>query len=78
VWVIATVRVLGLTAGGVGGVVAAARRLVAYLQGGSAGPEPGGEAAGLAGYYDTTRDGGPGVAGWARRVWSRVRSWRGC
>src|SRR6266536_2505198 len=65
--VIATIRVLGLTASGVGAVVAAARRLVEYLQGTAAQPARA-PATGLSGYYDASAAGvsSPGVGGWAR------------
>jgi conjugative relaxase-like TrwC/TraI family protein len=63
--VIATIRVLGLTASGVGAVIAAARRLVDYLQGAPQ-PEQEPEQAGLSGYYDAAEGSSPEVGGRAR------------
>jgi conjugative relaxase-like TrwC/TraI family protein len=67
--VIATIRVLGLTPAGAGAVVAAARRLVDYLQGTTPQPEAEPEPApGLSGYYDRSGTAGrsPGAEGRSR------------
>ncbi len=67
--VIATMRVLGLSAADRGAVVAAVRRLVAYLQG-PPDPAPASDGDGLAGYYSRSahpkQRASAGVAGWAR------------
>jgi hypothetical protein len=73
--VIATIQVLGLTPAGADAVVAAARRLVAYMQGTAQREnEP---TAGLAGYFEpsATATPSPGVGGRAR---GSATGWSAC